>query len=121
MNIKTKYDEKIKGNFSAFDRMILKGHISPFFQKGNMGYYLWKEQVLLPQFGDYAEGITQEIKQNAKKIAESKKRPYVYLNNSRISKEKYARQIMQKDSIDEGLICILRAYFSRAKVLSGIY
>jgi len=79
MKIKTEYDEKIKGNFSAFDRMIFKGHLSAFYKKGNMRYYLWEEKVLLKEFGKYAESITEKIKANAKNIADKEKRPYKYI------------------------------------------
>ncbi len=37
-----RYDSKISGVISTFDRMIFKGHIISFFQKGNRHHYLFE-------------------------------------------------------------------------------
>jgi len=101
------HKDKITGTLSTFDRMIFKGHILPFFVKENRHYFLSHENILFKNFGLYAKGISESIKKNAISIAEKNGRPYIYLNSSRESKEGMATQIMKKDKIKDGLICIL--------------
>lgn len=61
----------------------------------------------MKEFGAYAKDISCSIKEHAKKIAKREKRPFIYLESSRESKEKRAGQIRDKDKISNGLICIL--------------
>ncbi|NUO07308.1 MAG: hypothetical protein HUU08_01285 [Candidatus Brocadia sp.] len=49
------YHNKITGVLSTFDRIILKGHILPFFQKSKRHQYLFQEKVLFKDFGTYAK------------------------------------------------------------------
>lgn len=107
MKIIDKFKEKINGVLTAFDRIIIKGHIRNFFSESGKMYFLSKENVLLKNFGDYAEKITRSIKDHVENIAESNKRPLIYLNSSKISKEETALDVLKKDPVDEGLICIL--------------
>lgn len=107
MKIISKFSDKIKGSLSTFDRMIFKGHLMDFFIMQNRHYFLNQEKVLLKDFGAYAQKVTEEIKNNAKQIAESANRPYIYLNSPKIKKEKTALEIARKDQIQEGLICVL--------------
>jgi len=107
MDIIERYSGKVKGILSTFDRMIIKGHLQSFYSATHRYYYLQQEHVLLKDFGTYAQGITDTIKAHAKSMAEQSGRPYLYLNSPSISKEGLARQIMEQDQVDEGLICVL--------------
>jgi hypothetical protein len=107
MKIIDRFNDKINGIFSAFDRMIIKGHIRNFFSRSGKAYFLSQENVLLKDFGSYAEKITCEIKLNAENIAAKTGRPLVYLKSSKTSKEKTALAILSKNPVKEGLICIL--------------
>jgi hypothetical protein len=102
-----KFSDKIKGCLSTFDRMIFKGHFCFMHKKENRYYLLSQEKVLLKDFGKFAQKVTGEIKDSAKKIAEEANRPYIYLNSPKASKEKIAKDIMETDNIQQGLICIL--------------
>ena len=107
MNIINKYPEKIKGVLSTFDRMIFRAHLSCFYRKPTLNYFLYKQQILKKDFPAYAQTLSQQIKDHAKKLAENYGRPFKYLESPQVSKEKLALDIMDKDKIHEGLICIL--------------
>ena len=107
MNIIELLDDKINGVFSTFDRMIIKGYLRPFFSLGGRMHYLSQENVLLKDFGKYAEKITEDIKNNSKQLAVESNRPHIYLNSSRKSKEEVAKKVLQEKPISEGLICVL--------------
>lgn len=107
MDILEKYSGEVKGILSTFDRMIIKGHLRNFYSVRHRYYYLQQEHVLLKDFGEYAQRVTDQIKGHAKGIAEKSNRPYLYLDRPSVSKEEVAREIMERDQIDEGLICVL--------------
>ena len=108
MNIIELFNDKINGVLSTFDRMIINGHLQYFYNHGSRMYYLYEENVLLKDYSKYAQNITDRINLNAIDIAQSKNRPFKYLSSSRKSKEEVAKNILQENPIDEGLICVLK-------------
>ena len=70
-NILKHYNDKIKGVFSFFDRMILTGHLRPFFHA--MLFFLSEQNVLLKDYGSYALGITSVVFQQDILLTEEKK------------------------------------------------
>jgi len=102
-----RYNNKIVGILSTFDRMIFKGHILPFFYKNGRHYFLYKAKILLKDFWIYAKEISRKIKINAQRIASKQGRPYTYIDSSNVKLEKIAEKIKEKDKIEEGLICVI--------------
>lgn len=68
MKIIDKFRDKINGVLSAFDRMIIKGHIMQLFSDSGKRYFLFRENVLLKDFGEYAEKVTKSVKEHIEKI-----------------------------------------------------
>ncbi|MBU1854586.1 MAG: hypothetical protein KKF89_02610 [Nanoarchaeota archaeon] len=64
--------------------------------------------IKLKDFNTHVSSVTSQIKQASCKIADNK-RPIIYLESSRTSKEELAKSIAKKDNINAGLICILSA------------
>lgn len=104
-----RYHSKITGVLSTFDRMIFKGHILPFFQKSQRHWYLFQEKVMFKDFKKHAEKTSERVKEHMEEIARKEARPVIYLDSSRISKEDIARKVQEKDTIKEGLICVLKS------------
>ena len=102
MKIIEKFKDKINGVLSTFDRMIIKGHIRQFFSTSGKMYFLSQENVLLKDFGTYAQTITARIKAHIELIASDMERPLVYLNSSKISKEGTALDILKQDPVEAG-------------------
>lgn len=65
--------------------------------------------VLLKDFGAHVEKITAQVKAAALRSGIKEKRPTIYLESARVSKEDTARRLMQKDRITDGLACNLTA------------
>ncbi|GAB6275297.1 MAG: hypothetical protein STSR0004_21620 [Peptococcaceae bacterium] len=107
MKIIEKFQDKIKGNLSGYDRMIIKGYLRQFFSTSGKMYFLSQENVLLKDFGEYAKGITGTIKEHVEKLAAKRQRPLMYLNSPKISKESTALDILKRDPVENGLICVL--------------
>jgi hypothetical protein len=65
--------------------------------------------VLLKDFKAYAANLTAEVRQAAEEVAVQQGRPIVYLHNSGMDKEAWARDLAQRDGIQQGLIGVLKA------------
>lgn len=107
MKIIDKFKDKINGVLSGFDRMILKGHMRQLFSKSGRAHLLSQENVLLKDFGNYAEKVTGKIKSHVEEYAQQKERPLIYLNSSKVSKENTAKDVLEKAPVKEGLICVV--------------
>ena len=68
--------DAIIGTLTAFDRMILKGHLTSFFTEKAFQVFLAKQGVLLKDFGRYVENVTKGIKTHAQQIAAEAGRPH---------------------------------------------
>lgn len=101
------YKDKINGTFFTFDRMILKGHIRPFYSPSGKKYFLSDRNVLLKDFSSYAEQVTSSIVSHTEELAHSLGRPLRYLTSPKTSKEQTALEILKSSPVDEGLLCIL--------------
>lgn len=104
-DILTQYKDKINGIFSFFDRMIITGHIRPFFHA--MLYFLSCQDVLLKDYGSYAQAVTDKIKTHVQNYTDSQSRPLVYLNSPKLSKEQAALKCLGDSPITEGLVCTI--------------
>ncbi len=105
------------GVLSGFDRLRLKGCLPQLYCPRTMDAYLTVKKILHKQFKDFALDLTQRIKTASLRIAELAGRPFRYLASSNIRKETLARELIQKDHLEQGLIGVFgcvepcRTYF----------
>jgi hypothetical protein len=102
-----RHKDRIAGSISGFDRMRFQGTLRWMAHVEGMGKFLNSQGVLLKDFGEYVEKVSQQIKQYACSVAETKGRPVQYLASSSDSKEDIAMKIAERDGIQEGLIVLL--------------
>ncbi len=82
-----------------------------------MAAYLEVKRILLKDFKEFALDLTQRIKAAALHMAEMAGRPFHYLPSSQTRKETLARQLIQEDGLQEGLVGVFgcvepcRTYF----------
>jgi len=82
-----------------------------------MDAYLTVKKLLYKDFKEFALDLTQRIKTVSLRIAEVAGRPFRYLASTNIRKETLARELIQKDHLDQGLIAVFgcvepcRTYF----------
>ena len=101
--------DQISGVLSGFDRMRFRGTLRWLAYTPGMGRFLNHIGILLKDFKNYVQGVTNQIRDTTQQLAEDHGRPLRFLDSSRISKEETARQIAQRDNIQEGLVCIFSA------------
>ena len=113
MNIIEWKKDKINGILSAFDRMIIKGYPLQLCNVRQMGYFLSHNNILLKDFGDYANKVTNELCEHIENIAKLNNKPYQYVSSNDIDKATLAREIYVNNP-EDGLVCI----FSNIEVCS---
>ena len=101
------YQEKIKGTFSFFDRIIIKGHIRQFFSPSGKQHFLSYNNILTKDFSAYAQQVTENLCKHIEEFALNQNRPVIYLTSPKIPKEQTALQNLQENPVNEGLICVL--------------
>ena len=102
-----KHQDKIAGTLSGFDRLVFRGHLRSIGHPRGMMTYLWFNQVLLKNFGDYVAEVTERLKEASLAEAKAYGRPVKYLNSSQTDKETIARNILAQDGVRGGLVCVL--------------
>jgi len=103
-----KYSSKLVGVISGFDRLVVEGTLSSLSYPAGMMKFLYEEEVLLKDFGAFAQEVSELLKEGSQQEAARLGRPNRYLESSQPRKETIARAIAQKEGIEEGLICLLR-------------
>jgi len=102
-----RFADKITGVLSGFDRLIFRGSLRAIVFPEGMKRLLWHKQVLLKEFGAWAEGMTERLKEASCQAAKDQKRPIVYLQSADTDKDELAREIAAEDGITSGLVAIL--------------
>jgi hypothetical protein len=97
--------EKVTGTISVFDRLIIKGHL-PLGYPGGMEKLLSREHRLLKNLKPFVLAQSERIREHARRLAVESGRPYEYYN-TKIQKDQRAREIADRDHVDEGLICVI--------------
>ena len=104
-----RHSQSVMGVLSGFDRLLFRGTIRMLATaKGLMGY-LWAGQMLLKDFGNWSQQLTERVKEESLQVARDAGRPVIYLNDNSLRKEDLARSIARRDGIDRGLVCVLSA------------
>jgi hypothetical protein len=104
-----RFGKNILGVVHGFDRIRFRGTRRFLANVAGMMGYLWQRQVLLKDFKAFAGNLTAQVRQAAEESAVRQKRPIVYLHNSVMEKEQWARVVAKRDGIHEGLIGVLKS------------
>ena len=90
---------------SCFDRMLFRGYL-PIMSGWQMAQFFNSSGIRFRELKPFLVQNAERVKRHAIHIAEQEGRPYVYLHE-KIKKEDLAKQIAERDPIEEGRICIL--------------
>jgi hypothetical protein len=101
------HHDQIEGVLSGYDRLSFRGTLRQLCYQKGIETFLCVHHVKYKEFGDYSQQLTGQLKQHVEGLAEQAGRPVVYLDSSKVSKEDMAREIMEKDQIRDGLVCVI--------------
>jgi hypothetical protein len=104
-----RFGANILGVVHGFDRIRFRGTRRFLANVAGMLGYLWQRQVLLKEFKAFAGNLTAEVRRAAEETAVQQNRPIVYLHNSAMDKEEWARTVAKRDGIREGLVGVLKS------------
>jgi len=104
-----RFRDQVLGVLHGFDRLVLQGVLRPLLVVAGMRNFLWKKQVLLKDFGPFAERTTERLKEASLQVALDAGRPIPYVRSPQADKQAMAQQIAERDGITGGLIAVIRA------------
>jgi len=102
----TRYHDRIAGILTGFDRMRFRGTLRGISYVQGLQQWLYQRDVLLKDFGRFAEQLSAEITAHAKRMADVTGRPFEYVSSWKVRKEDRARAIATRDGVTDGLIAI---------------
>ena len=97
----------VTGQLNGFDRVRFRGSKRFLCTAGGMFCFLLRIHVLLKQFKEYTLSVTEQVRQASRQVADAQGRPVMYLANSSQRKEDVAREIIRRDKLTQGLVCML--------------
>ena len=76
------------------------------YTNGMMGW-LCERNVLLKQFKSFSMQLTASLKESVLDVAQSAGCTLKYIASSTLSKEDLVQELLRRDNITEGLVCVL--------------
>lgn len=102
-----RYNDRIVGVLSGFDRLLFRGTLRSICHVNGMGRFLSSQKVFYKDFGAYVNRLSEQLKDHAIAVAKKAGRPVRYIASAGVSKEDTARSIQAQDDVKEGLVCVL--------------
>jgi hypothetical protein len=102
-----RHSDKIIGVLSGLDRILFRGTLRHLAYTAGMLSFLNYRRILLKNFAPWAESISDRIRAESAQIAEAAGRPLQYLASSQVRKETLVQEILRRDPVASGLICVL--------------
>jgi hypothetical protein len=102
-----RFSDRVTGILNGYDRLMIHGNLRRISYPVGMKDFLCDNDVLLKEFGKYAEKVSEKIRQQVKSLAMKAKRPLIHVNSSRQNKEHIALDVARQDKVKEGLIATL--------------
>jgi hypothetical protein len=102
-----KHRRDIIGVLSGWDRIRFRGTIRDLSYVSGMMSWLWDRQVLLKNFKSFALDLTGALKECVLGVARASGQAVRYLASSALSKEELVRELLQREGLTEGLVCVL--------------
>jgi hypothetical protein len=87
--------------------LLFRGTIPSLSYVRGLYKFLRQQGIWFKDYAGFVAGLSEEIKEHARTLAEQAKRPFCYLESSSTDKDAWARRIQERDSIREGLVCVL--------------
>src|SRR5918996_4014176 len=102
----TRHSNRVLGTVSGFDRLLFRGTLRSISFGEGMDRFLSSQRVLYKDFAPFVERITARVRAHADDLSARTGRPLEYLRSSTVSKDARAREILARDGITNGLVCI---------------
>src|SRR5947209_4065860 len=101
-----RFGEHCSGILSGFDRMRFLGSFRTLQDARGMAGYLARAGVLLKGFSDYAEQLTERVREQARAMAAAAGLEVEYLTRSTERKQELAQEAVRRRGGQEGLVSV---------------
>jgi len=102
-----KYPSDVIGVLSGFDRVVLRGTIRQLAYLDGMNCYMAVNRVQPKDFKQHATDTTARLREAVEGPVRREGRPVLYLESTRLDKEELVGQLVARDGLREGTICLL--------------
>jgi len=104
-----KHQSMVVGQLSGFDRVRFRG--TNRMLAAVAGIVAWMKDCtgsgLLKGFGAFADDLTERLSCSVEQVAKSAGRSIKYLASSMLSKEDLVQELLARERISEGVVCVL--------------
>ena len=111
-----KHLSSVTGWLNGFDRLRCRGTLRMLSHTGGFASFLRLIGVKIKDFGPFVRETTERVCQASEAVARAAGRPVIYVPSAASNKEEIARQIMERDEVRSGLVCVCCGAWSRASV-----
>lgn len=110
MLLTDKYEEKIQGVLSCYDRIIMQGNLSGWSYSDGMTTFFKVNGIKIFDYSKFAEPLNEEIRENAERIAKENGLEIEFIRKTKaFRKEDRIKEIIEKRGIHAGLVHIFSA------------
>ena len=103
-----RFGSAITAVLSGFDRVVFRGTLPSLMRTNGMQFFVHDAGIHPLQFKNFAQEVTERVKQASLLEAEKAGRPIEYLVAARLNKEARARELLAEHPIQRGLICAFK-------------
>jgi DNA-binding transcriptional ArsR family regulator len=104
-----KFDDQLDGVLNCYDRIILTGSLHPFCYAQGMTHYLYEHQVRIFDYARFAEPLSEQIRENAERLAQEHGLEIEYIRKKNFRKEDRIHAMLKTRGTQPGLVHIFSA------------
>ena len=104
-----RHAEKIRGVLSCLDRIVITGTIPKICFAEGMTAYLYQQGIRIFDYPQWANGLREEIRTNAEKIASKNGLEIEFIRKNTFRKEDRIKKILEKRGDAPGMVHIFSA------------
>ena len=104
-----RYSDKISGQLSCYDRIVIQGTLPGICYAQGMTAYLYANQIRIFDYPRFAEPLRDQLRDNAEKIAQDNGLSIQFIRKKNFRKEQHIKDILKKRGTQPGLVHIYSA------------
>jgi hypothetical protein len=104
-----RYSDKIAGQLSCYDRVVIQGTLPNFCYAEGMTAFLYANKIRIFDYPRFAEPLKNELRENAQRIAKENGLEIEFIRKGKYDKEKRIASILNERGRHPGLVHIFSA------------
>lgn len=100
------HQSRVRGMLCGWDRIRFRGTLRVLAVVPGLFTWLNEQGVLLKEFKGFALELTERMKTSVEAMATAAGRKIEYLASSALSKEALVQELLRREKIQEGIVCV---------------